>query len=297
MNLTQFKQTYIPIITQALDNYLTFNLSDPRSKLESAIKHSTLAPSKRFRPLLTIATHQLFSVDAKPIIPLACAFEMVHTYSLIHDDLPAMDNDTLRRGLPTCHVKYGQDIAILAGDTLQIYAFELLSKTLHEYFQPEQILKCIQLMSHSFGILGMSGGQVLDLDTLSSKPNSESYLVHTHKLKTGAMIKACIETVTMLHNRPTEEQDTLSQFGAHLGLLFQITDDIIDITSSAETLGKSSQKDIEQNKLTYVSLWGLEGAIKKANQEAEAAYHCLDQLPYDTRLLHEFIDWVSKRDD
>ena len=163
---------------------------------------------------------------------------MVHTYSLIHDDLPAMDDDDLRRGQPSCHKKYGEDIAILAGDTLHTYALEIVARDLPKHFPAEKVIKVMEKMTVSFGVDGMAGGQVLDLkgDDLDPEINKEEYLIKTHRLKTGCVLQSCVDLPVLLANSDPEVTKTLHDFGKHLGLLFQIVDDILDVIGSKESL-------------------------------------------------------------
>lgn len=289
-----FNVAYIPKIETALNAYTTFNLTDTRHTLENAMHYSTMGKSKRFRPLICIASHHLFSSDTDAIMPMACAIELIHTYSLIHDDLPAMDDDILRRGQPTCHIKFGEDTAILAGDTLQAYAFELMATHLTPHFNATCILQAISYIAKASGILGMSGGQVLDLNADPSQ-HTDAYLSHTHQLKTGALIQAAITAPAILAKATDEIHHHLTAFGHHLGLLFQITDDIIDVTSTTEQLGKSANKDTDQNKLTYVQFWGLDGAKKQATIHATTAIEHLQALDYDTSILRAFVDTIRSR--
>ncbi|MBT5855099.1 polyprenyl synthetase family protein [bacterium] len=289
----QLDQQFRPIIQTALDEYTQFNLTDNRNRLAEAIRYSLLANSKRIRPLLCIATQQLFNTDITRMMPVACAIEMVHTYSLIHDDLPAMDDDDFRRGQPTCHKQYGEDIAILAGDVLNTFAFELISRELPKTYSAEKVIRVIQDLAISFGLEGMAGGQALDLS--GDKDQDEAYLRTTHALKTGAILKHCITIPAFLENASDSEQAVLAKFGDHIGLLFQIVDDILDIKGSKEELGKSPQKDLLQGKLTYVSLWGLDGAQKKADDEAAQALSCLAQLDNPTDQLQTIVNYVLTR--
>jgi len=185
----QFAEYHRPIIEAYMIDTISFSVNDERRKLEHAMKYSVQAGGKRIRPLIATATYSMFHRDVSPILPLAAAIELLHTYSLIHDDLPSMDNDVLRRGLPTCHVQFGEDIAILAGDTLNTFTFELLADRLPLYFPAATVLDVIRRFAHASGIAGMSGGQVLDLIG-STVQASESYLFQTHALKTGALLSA-----------------------------------------------------------------------------------------------------------
>ncbi|MFC1752504.1 polyprenyl synthetase family protein [Thermoproteota archaeon] len=269
-----FSQLYKPDIESTLNDYLTFNLTDPRHALEQAVKYSIGTKAKRVRPLLMIAVYLMFTKEIKKILPLACAIEMIHTYSLIHDDLPSMDNDDFRRGQLTCHKKFGEDIAILAGDTLNTYAFEIIARELPRFYAPEKVISVIQILAENCGIKGMAGGQVLDLKSPVGKSDNKQ-LIKIHLLKTGALIKACVVLPSLLENNNQVIHNQLTDMGKSIGLLFQIVDDILDVQGEPDVMGKSLDKDEKQNKLTYVRLFGLEQAQKLAEKEAEKALSIL----------------------
>ena len=293
--LSSFFSHHRPLVDQALSKYSDFSFSDSRQHLANAIRHSLLAPGKRIRPLLVLASHQLFSDQNDPILPYACAIEMLHTYSLIHDDLPCMDDDDFRRGLPTCHKKFGEDMAVLAGDMLNTYLFELLLTSLRPHYPSDQILDSLTHISHLFGIHGLVGGQALDIRPLPDHADLQ-HLKTIHTLKTASVIQASVQVPAMLLSQPDSVCSQLGHFAHHLGLLFQITDDILDVTANIDQLGKSPNKDHAQNKLTYVSLLGLEDARAHAEEQAKLAHSCLDQLsPLNTVILSEFIDYVLNR--
>ncbi|MDA1353918.1 MAG: polyprenyl synthetase family protein [bacterium] len=296
-SISNFFNYHIPIIDDTLSQYITFNFTDNRRILEDAIRYSVTAKAKRIRPLIAIATHQLFTDNAERIMPLGCAIEMVHAYSLIHDDLPAMDDDDVRRGQPTCHVKFGEDMAILAGDVLNTYAFEIVGKHLGSHYNAEQVVHVIIELAKAFGIQGMAGGQVLDLKSGTITPN-ETYLKTTHALKTGAILKACVTLPAYLEKASRIEQETLADFGDKMGLLFQIVDDILDVKGSSEELGKTPNKDADQNKLTYVTLWGLEKAEVMATELANSALSDLAKLTNrNTTRLEQIINFIHNREN
>ncbi|MCP4050696.1 MAG: polyprenyl synthetase family protein [bacterium] len=296
IELNDFIKKYKPVVESQLIEYLSFKLNDPRSELKKAMCYSISAKAKRIRPIIVLSTFSLFNNKFERILPLACAIEMIHTYSLIHDDLPAMDNDDFRRGQPTCHKKFREDIAILAGDTLNTFAFELIAKEMVKYYPAQKVLKSIELLSSSCGIFGMAGGQVLDLLS-NSDTGSYDQLKSIHKFKTGALIKACITIPAVLENADTKTYDSLSRFADNLGLLFQIIDDILDVTGKKEVLGKSPNKDIKQNKLTYIKLFGLEKAKDAANKEMIKAQKNLDNIKnIDTGILQQIILYFVNRE-
>jgi len=290
-----FSDEFRPLITEKMLDYISFGTTDQRRSLEDAMRYSVAAGGKRLRPLLVLATYNLFAKDLNPVYPLACAIELLHTYSLIHDDLPSMDNDSLRRGMPTCHVQYGEDIAILAGDTLNTFSFELLSTHLAPHFSPAAILRVIREFAKACGLEGMSGGQVLDLKGIHLNPDAD-YLFKTHALKTGALISASVSLPAILANVSEETLSIMSQFGDQIGQLFQVVDDVLDVTGTAESLGKSTNKDHDQNKLTYIRVFGLEHSLDLIKQQATAARHTLAKLStHDTQLLASIVDYIETR--
>jgi geranylgeranyl pyrophosphate synthase len=298
--LTEFTQEVLPEFEKALTAYLTAEFPfAPQNRLLSAITYSCLTPSKRYRPLLIIASQKLFSNTIHPILPFASAVEMIHTYSLIHDDLPAMDDDVLRRGKPTCHIQFDEATAILAGDALQCIAFEILATDLPIHFKADKCQKAIAYLGKKLGIDGTTGGQQMDLDmTASTDLPSKDYLAHMHHLKTGALIKSCVVIPAILNNASATIITHLTQFSTHLGLLFQIADDILDETSNTEKLGKTAGKDDSQKKLTYTRQFGLATAQEMAKAEALNAQEVLKKLTalqLDTALLATLIEYTLNR--
>ena len=297
---TDFCTQTRPIINQALAKYLHAAYPfQAQNRLQEAMTYSSIGTSKQYRPLLTIAAHKLFSDQLHTIMPLACAIEMIHSYSLIHDDLPAMDNDVLRRGKPTCHIKYDEATAILAGDTLQCLAFEILAKDLPHTFSPQDCLTAIIYLCKTLGVDGMAGGQQMDLDATNKKitDDPKDYLTHMHQLKTGALIRSCIVIPAILNEADADTQKHLTDFATHLGLLFQIADDILDESPTAD-LGKTTGKDSSQNKLTYIQLYGMDTAKIMAKTEANAAKNALSQLkkPSESLIyLNDFVDFTIHR--
>lgn len=290
--LTEFIADTKPKLLRHLDQSTQFALNDPRSQLADAMRHTLLAPSKCFRGLLVCATNTLFSSDIESILPVACAIEMLHTGSLIYDDLPCMDNDTLRRGKPCCHCVFGEDIAILAAYTLQCYAYEILNQPMDA--EPKNQLAMMAFISQACGIHGIAGGQALDL--MQARSATKISPVETiHALKTGATIVACVCIPAILHGAAPATQTALQHVGEHLGLLFQIVDDILDVTAESETLGKTANKDTEQNKFTYITELGLDGAKAEALRQAQAAKQHLDALQQPNNVLYGFIDWAQTR--
>ena len=238
-----------------------------------AMRYSTLAGGKRFRPALVILTARMLGADDQAAMPAACAIEMVHTYSLIHDDLPAMDDDDLRRGRPTNHKVFGEAMAILAGDALLTEAFAVLTSG-QGSLEPEQQLRLVRELATAAGAGGMASGQVADLD---AEHNAESTVeVETiHRLKTSRMIEAAVAMGGIVGGASKAEQGKLRTYGRHVGLAFQIADDILDSRSTTEEMGKTAGKDVAQGKRTYVSVYGAAEAEKRAQQELGAALDAL----------------------
>ncbi|MBT3260968.1 polyprenyl synthetase family protein [bacterium] len=296
MNLLEFSGKYKPIIEKALALYFQKSFSDNRDILRQAMHYSLLSEAKRIRPLLIIAVFLLFNEEKnlKKILPLACAVEMVHTYSLIHDDLPCMDDDDYRRGRLTCHKKYGEDMAVLAGDTLNTFALEVVAQEMPCFYEAEKVLDLMVRFTRDLGIEGMAGGQVLDLK-VDEKVRTADHLKQIHNLKTGALLQFCTSAPAFLEGGTKQEQAALAVFGQRMGLLFQIIDDILDV--KGKNLGKSLQKDIKQNKLTYVTLFGLEEAQNKAQKEYEGAKDSLFSLKNkNVEILQVFLDYILERD-
>jgi geranylgeranyl diphosphate synthase, type II len=296
MEFEAFSNKYKPIVEEQLQKYLSFRIDDNRRVLVDAMQYSLSAKAKRIRPLIAIATFLLFSKNIEKILPFCASIEMIHTYSLIHDDLPSMDNDDYRRGKLTCHKKFGEDVAILAGDTLNTLALEIICQDLPKYYDANKVIQALKLFAGACGINGMAGGQVLDILTNNSNQDFD-YLVNMHKLKTGALIKAAVMVPAILENADENVLFRLNNFAYHLGLLFQIADDILDVVGVQEKIGKSLNKDQEQNKLTYVQLFGLEKAKRKVVEETEIAYTEIMALKnYDNKYLLSILDFLKTRD-
>ena len=244
-------------------------------KLFDAMAYSLSAGGKRLRPILVLESAKAVGMeDIKDIVDIAVATEFIHTYSLIHDDLPAMDDDELRRGKPTCHIVYGEAIAILAGDGLQSYAFELISK--NRTVPPDKLLKVINILSHGTGIYGMVGGQAADI--LHEKENSfnDINFIHTHK--TAKFIQSCCQMGGVLADATEEEEISLKNYGLYIGLAFQIQDDILDEIGDEKKLGKKTKKDRDKNKLTYPSIYGIEESKRIAREYVEKAVSEVEKL-------------------
>jgi len=256
--------------------------------LEEAMRYSLLAGGKRIRPVLALATAEDLGRDPAEYLPLAAALELIHTYSLIHDDLPAMDDDDLRRGRPTCHVKYGEDIAILAGDGLYAEAFRHLLE--HQHGEPQRLLAAAAELATATGVNGMVGGQYIDVR------GGDINLRRLHELKTGRLIGASVECVLLL--AAGEDAATrlpgFRAFAAELGVLFQIVDDILDVTGTEDALGKPQGSDERHGKLTYVSQYGVDGARRMAADSHRNALEALQRAGGAAELQH-ITDFIYTR--
>lgn len=263
--------------------------------LHQALRYTVLDGGKRTRPLLTYATGVALGLPEDQLDAQACAVEFIHVYSLIHDDLPAMDNDDLRRGKPTCHKAFDEATAILAGDALQAMAFELLASDSSIKVGAEQRVKMIQHLAKASGSQGMVGGQAIDLASVGHKLNlAELENMHLHK--TGALIRAAVNLAAL--SKPDLDMRTaekLDQYARCIGLSFQVKDDILDIEADTATLGKTQGKDVDNDKPTYPALLGLEGAKQKARDLHEQAIECLSGFGSEADLLRELSLYIIER--
>jgi len=272
------------------------SINDTPELLQQAMSYSLLAGGKRMRPLLVYGTCDALNVDYRQLDSVACAIEIIHTYSLIHDDLPAMDDDDLRRGRPTCHRAFDEATAILAGDALQALAFEILAADTNLESSPSGQLKIIREIAGACGGSGMAGGQVLDLAAVGDKL-SHLQLTNMHQLKTGALIKVCATAPAHFAGAGSELTDKLEAYGACVGLAFQIHDDILDVTGTAEKTGKSTQKDAELEKPTFPGLVGLDASRQQARQLRDRALAELDGFPGDCSALSWLAMFAVDRDN
>jgi geranylgeranyl diphosphate synthase type II len=270
---------------------LRFAAQPATAGLEEAMRYSLLAGGKRVRPVLALATARSLGADPTRYLPVATALELIHTYSLIHDDLPAMDDDGLRRGLPTSHVKYGEDVAILAGDGLFAEAIRLFCGQPGE---PARVLAALSELAGATGVDGMVGGQYVDV--IGEADNAEA-LRALHELKTGRLIAAGVGVVLTLEGVAETETIPYRRFSGELGVLFQIVDDILDVTGSDEQLGKPRGSDERHGKLTYVSLFGLERARELAAESHAKATAALAEASGDTGDLRGIADYIFTRNE
>src|ERR671917_804107 len=263
--------------------------------LEEAMRYSMLAGGKRVRPTLCMEVAWIFGAEPANVLPSAAAIELIHTYSLIHDDLPAMDDDDFRRGRPTAHKKFGEAMAILAGDAFFGEALTLI--TVHQEGSCEQVLEVVRELADSTGVNGMVGGQVMDMDQTGVGGRVDLATLHMiHKYKTGALIKSSARIGAILAGADETGQDLVSEYASELGLCFQIVDDVLNATSTSEELGKSAGSDAEQGKATFVGVYGLEGARREADEAAKRALTALSKVDGDTAGLQELAYFVRHRE-
>jgi geranylgeranyl diphosphate synthase type II len=270
---------------------LRFSASAPTEGLEEAMRYSLLAGGKRVRPVLALATARALGADPDRFLPVAAAIELIHTYSLIHDDLPAMDDDALRRGQPTAHVKYGEDVAILAGDGLFAEAVRLFCE---QPGDPARVLAALRELAAATGVDGMVGGQYVDVVEAAS---DAAGLRALHGLKTGRLIAASVGVVLILEGLGEHETMPYRRFADEIGVLFQIVDDILDVTASDEQLGKPHGSDERHGKLTYVSLFGLERARELAAESHAKATGALGEASGQTEDLRRVADYIFTRNE
>lgn len=288
--LKRFMEEHLLLIDDELYS-LVEKIVAPETLKESML-YSLKAGGKRIRPLFVLAVCHLFNNKQKEAYTVASAVEMIHTYSLIHDDLPSMDNDDLRRGKPTNHVVFGEALATLAGDALNTLSFGILARM--ENVSADIKVQLINLLSITAGAEGMVGGQVLDIDGETRTLNLEE-LEQVHINKTGALLRFSIEAGALLSEATQEEKKILVEFAHHIGLAFQIQDDILDIEGTSEELGKTAGKDVASNKSTYPSLLTLDGAKNKLNEHYEVALLLLEKLQGDTSVLKELTEYIVRR--
>lgn len=288
--LKPFMEKHIPVIEATLYE-LVKPLPAPPSLIEAMI-YSLEAGGKRVRPLFVLAVLDVFKKDVSAGYVVGAAVEMIHTYSLIHDDLPSMDNDDFRRGKPTNHKVFGEGMAVLSGDALNSLAFGLLARL--QQVSVDKRLALIELLSVTAGAEGMVGGQVLDMEGEQRSLNLTE-LEQVHMSKTGALLRFSIESGAILADATAEERCVLVDYAHHIGLCFQIQDDILDIEGTTEQLGKTAGKDIASEKSTYPALLTLQGAKDKLQYHYKQAIDALDQLTGDTTLLRAFAQYIVER--
>jgi geranylgeranyl pyrophosphate synthase len=280
------------LIDTHLDQLIPKENEEP-ARVHAAIRWSVFAGGKRFRPALLLATGKTFGARAEDLLRTACALEMIHTYSLIHDDLPSMDNDDLRRGRPTCHLKFDDATAILAGDALQALAFQTIAED--ESLLPALRVRLVSEIARASGTPeGMVAGQAHDLEA-ESREVSPSQLERIHHHKTGALIRAAARCGALIAGAGARELTAVTEYALNLGLLFQITDDLLDVTATAEDLGKTPGKDARSRKATYPALYGMEASHAQLEVVHRAALSALERIETPAQLLRSIAEFILKR--
>ena len=292
MNIREYLAEQGRLIDRRLDQLMPPEDAPPAA-IHRAMRYSLFAGGKRIRPFLCLEGARVIADQTPGLEAAACALEMVHTYSLIHDDLPALDNDDLRRGRPTCHKVFGEAIAILAGDGLLTHAFRVLGQL--EGVEAERRARLVEELAVAAGTLGgMIGGQVHDLEG-EHQPPSPALLESIHRAKTGALLRASVRMGAILAGADGGDLDALSRYGEHIGLAFQIVDDILDVEQSSSVLGKTAGKDAAQHKITFPAVYGLEVSHRMAEQERERAHAALEGFGPRAQRLRELADLIVHR--
>ncbi len=291
-DIREYIDSVVSMVDTALDEFLPTPIETPEV-IHEAMRHSVFAGGKRLRPVLCIAAAEACGGDTKSAMVAACAVELMHTYSLVHDDLPCMDDDDLRRGRPTCHKVYGEGMAVLCGDALLTEAFALLVKAnpTERYSVGDMVAE----LASAGGSRKLIGGQVLDLDG-EGKQLDKSQLIAIHEAKTAALLVASLRLGGMTANASPDQIKALGSYGYSLGLAFQVIDDILDVTQTSKKLGKTAGKDEASNKSTYPSVWGLEPSRKEAERLTQEALAALDIFGESGKRLREIAEWMLCRE-
>jgi len=294
LDLKKYLQEKEDIVNKALDTLLPKEDEFPQ-RLHKAMRYSVFAGGKRIRPILAIAAAEVFGKTAANVINIACAIELIHTYSLIHDDLPAIDNDDLRRGLPTNHKVFGEAIALLAGDALLTKAFQIMSQpSAVSGQQSALILKSIHEIAKAAGSTGMVGGQVVDIES-EGKEVAFPVLEYIHIHKTGELILASVKAGAILAGAENKELETITRYGEAIGLAFQIADDIIDVEGNKEDVGKNIGGDAKKGKVTYPSILGVDESRKRARELVDMAITSLKDFDEKAEPLREIARYIVER--
>lgn len=289
-SLADYTHEVRELVDRSLQAYTELNRGCPAT-LREAMQYALLAPGKRLRPMLVLMATDACGATSQAAMPAACAVEMVHAYSLVHDDLPAMDDDDLRRGRPTCHKKFGEAMAILAGDALLTLAFEVLARDIRP---PERAANCCAVLAEAAGPCQLVGGQADDIAGVSSQAGCEQ-LEWIHRRKTGAMILASLQLGAIVANADAPKQEMLHGYGERIGLAFQITDDLLDVRGDEAAMGKRVGKDAEQGKLTFPGLLGIEESVRRAEQLIAEARQAILPLGARAEGLHAVAQYVLER--
>jgi len=294
MNFDEIYSNKLTLVEEALRKLMESHRDCPPT-LFRAMNYSLFAGGKRIRPVLLLSAHELVGGRVEESMALACGLEMIHTYSLIHDDLPAMDDDDLRRGMPTNHMVFGEGMAILAGDALLNLAYEVFLENAMKYpYKLERHVRAASIIARAAGLHGMVGGQVADIEQEGKDVQPDMlYYIHTHK--TGALIEAAVRAGAVLEPIERDAEDAIAKYGQKLGLAFQVVDDILDVTGDAASMGKNPSRDEERQKSTYPALYGLEESRRIARDLIEEAVSHLERFGNHADFLREIAYYVLKR--
>lgn len=294
ISLSEYLESKKKITDEALERYLPTEDNYP-PVIFQAVRYSVFAGGKRLRPILCMASAEAVGGNCESVLPVACALELIHTYSLIHDDLPALDDDDYRRGMLTSHKVFGEDMAILAGDALLTEAFRLMSeRTLMESISPENLISVIHDVAEAAGYFGMVGGQVVDVQS-EGKEVEKEVLHYIHTRKTGAMITVAVKTGALLSNAGEAELNALISYGRHAGLAFQIADDILNVEGDRALLGKGTGSDAKRGKVTYPALMGLDASRAKAAELVESALMAIKNFDHRAEPLRMIARYIVER--
>lgn len=293
MNLPDYLSQRASWVQDALECYLPSTVQPP-GRLHESIRYSVLAPGKRLRPILVMAGAEAVGGDPHEVMPTACALECIHAFSLIHDDLPCMDDDDYRRGRLTNHKVYGDAMALLAGDALLALAFELITSNVAR-FPADRVVEAARLIARASGCFGMVGGQVVDIES-EGKDITPDRLTYIHAHKTGALLIASVLSGALLCGADEQQMTSLRRFGDGIGLAFQIADDILDVVGDEEKIGKPVGSDEKQNKATYPRLYGLEESRRRAAEEVKSAIHALSSFGCGADPLRAIARYIVERD-
>ena len=292
MTLNDYLQEQCRLVESALNRWVPPE-TEPPQNIHKAMRYSLFAGGKRIRPVLCMSAARTVSDNVEGVEDVACTLELIHTYSLIHDDLPALDNDDLRRGRPTCHKIFGEAMAILAGDSLLTLAFEVLAKV-QGVSAERRVALAAELATASGTVRGMIGGQVHDIEGEGQPPTPE-LLEAIHRAKTGALLRASVRMGAICAGACPEQYSALSEYGEHVGLAFQIVDDILDVEQPSEALGKTAGKDAQQGKITFPAVYGLDRSKTMADEELSRAHESLRMFEPRAYWLHNLADLVVNR--
>ncbi|SFM73440.1 polyprenyl synthetase family protein [Thermodesulforhabdus norvegica] len=293
-NLSAYLKEQKARVDEALERFLP-QTSGLEARVVEAARYSLFAGGKRIRPILCIAAHDALKGNSPALYPVACALEMIHTYSLIHDDLPAMDNDDFRRGKPTNHKVFGEGVAILAGDLLLTYAFELIAGAATNGADASLLLEVIGLIAQAAGFRGMIGGQVIDLECENRSDVDLATIEYMHTKKTGALLTASVVSGALLGGAGDKDLERFRRYGHHFGLAFQITDDLLDLIGNFDQMGKSPGSDLQKNKKTYPALMGIEESRRAAEEHVNRAVEAIEVFGADAEPLRAIALYLLER--